>query len=170
MRWPEYLAQTAACPDRARLVLGAMSGTSSDGVTVALIETAGYALRRSVRLVAHRTFEYPSELRQRIFELYPPKRFDAGTLLRMALDVAAAFADAVNALLQEAGVAPEQAHLLSVHGPTVYYAPPGPHNQGRGGFLELMEPRSASSATSCCFAIPPVGASSRTSGVSPTPR
>lgn len=140
IRWPLYLAEVAASPARPRLVLGAMSGTSSDGVTVALVETAGYGLERRVKLVSYRTFDYPPDLRRRIFELYPPNRFDAGTLLRMALDMAAAFADAVTALLKEAGVDAARVHLLSVHGPTLYYEPPGPDNQGRGGFLELMEP------------------------------
>lgn len=138
-RWPEHLAGAAERPERPRLVVGAMSGTSSDGVTVALVETWGYALGRSVRLLAHRTFPYRADLRQRIFELYPPGRFDAGTLLRTALDVAEAFADAVNVLLQEAGVAAHRVHLLSVHGPTLFYTPPEAHDGRRGGFLELME-------------------------------
>lgn len=145
--WPQAVAAIAAEPDRERLVLGAMSGTSSDGVTVALIRTRGRGLERWAQLVAYRTDSYPEGLRRRIFELYPPGRFEAATWLRAALELADAFAESALALLREAGVAPGEVHLLSAQGPIVYYQPPDPATGARGGVLELMEPARLAEAT-----------------------
>ncbi|WP_324716031.1 anhydro-N-acetylmuramic acid kinase [Carboxydochorda subterranea] len=139
-RWPAYFAAVAGRSREERLVLGAMSGTSSDGVTVALVCTRGQALDRQVRLQAYRTVPYPRALRDLVFRLYPPNVFDGATLARAMVGVTEAFAAAVCELLEHAGTAAGSVHLLSVHGPTLYYEPPGPDNAGRGAFVELMEP------------------------------
>ena len=52
-----------------RLIAGAMSGTSADGVDVAIVSIAGQGIGMDAELVRHHHVAYDSGLRDRIFEL-----------------------------------------------------------------------------------------------------
>src|SRR5687768_16539650 len=52
---------------RQRLLAGAMSGTSADGVDVAIVRVAGRGAGMSASLVRHHHVPYNPELRQAIF-------------------------------------------------------------------------------------------------------
>src|SRR3954469_9960071 len=51
-----------------RILAGAMSGTSADGVEVALVRVMGRGLDMSAELLVHHHRDYPPELRAGIFE------------------------------------------------------------------------------------------------------
>lgn len=101
--------------------LGLISGTSADGVDVALVY-----FDPNPRIVAAATYPYPDSLRDRILGLAqnaPSVPLDElGTL-----DVAIArhFAESANALLAEAGVDPTSIAALGSHGQTVRHKPLG---------------------------------------------
>ncbi len=108
-----------------RLVVGLMSGTSVDAIDAALVRIGrgANAERRQVELIAQRETPFDPALRAAIFDLFPP---DTGTIARLAqLDVliGEAFAAATLAMLDDAGVAPEDVDLIGSHGQTVYHAP-----------------------------------------------
>ena len=101
--------------------LGLISGTSADGVDVALVE-----FDPQPRISAAATYPYPEALRDRILGLArhaPSVALDElGTL-----DVAIArhFADSANALLARAGVDVNAITALGSHGQTVRHKPLG---------------------------------------------
>ncbi len=108
-----------------RLVVGLMSGTSVDAIDAALVRIGpgANAERRQVELIAQRETPFDPALRAAIFDLFPP---NTGTIARLAqLDVliGEAFAATTLALLDDAGVAPEDVDLIGSHGQTVYHAP-----------------------------------------------
>ena len=111
-------AASVAAKDR---FLGLISGTSADGVDVALVE-----FDPQPRISAAATYPYPEALRDRILDLArnaPSVALDElGTL-----DVAIArhFADSANALLAHAGVDPAAITALGSHGQTVRHKPLG---------------------------------------------
>ena len=92
-----------------RLIIGAMSGTSADGVDVALVRVTGRGVDMGAKLVAHRHTPYTDELRRLIFSM---RGADAAVqladLARCAREVSRAYADAVNGVLQTTGIAAEQ--------------------------------------------------------------
>ena len=117
------------------LAVGAMSGTSLDGVTVALVrieEPTPDDIR--VALLAHRTLPYATEQRGRL-----AAAVQGGTprdLTLLHADLGAWCADAVEALLREAGAsaAPRGAALgatagapplafVASHGQTIWHEP-----------------------------------------------
>ena len=115
-----------------RLVVGLMSGTSVDAIDAALVRIGPgeHPERRRIELIAQRETPFDPALRAAIFDLFPP---NTGTIARLAqLDVliGEAFAAATLALLDGAGIAPEEVDLIGSHGQTVYHAP---HPEASGG-------------------------------------
>jgi anhydro-N-acetylmuramic acid kinase len=102
------------------LFLGLISGTSADGIDVALVDFADDACR----LVLGRTYPWDGPIRERLVALGqggPATSLDE--LGSLDVQVAQAFADAARALLGEADIATGQVRALGSHGQTVRHRP-----------------------------------------------
>lgn len=99
-----------------RLALGLMSGTSADGVSLALVEAKG----RRVRVLDHDTYEYPSALRRRILAA-PGAR--AAELSALDFELGRAFAKAAVRFLKAARVPARRLAAVGSHGQTVVHRP-----------------------------------------------
>lgn len=101
--------------------IGVMSGTSMDGIDVAVIETDG---DRDVRPGIGRTYPYPPALRERLFRILEhPEEVRADPLAGPEEEVTAAFIGAIRAFMAEAGLKPADVGLVGLHGQTVYHRP-----------------------------------------------
>jgi anhydro-N-acetylmuramic acid kinase len=106
------------------LYLGLISGTSADGIDVALVRFADDDAHARCELVLGNTYRWDGAIRSRLVEL--GQGGDCTSLDEVgSLDVriAQAFADAALALLDAAGVAPAQVRALGSHGQTVRHRP-----------------------------------------------
>ena len=102
------------------LFLGLISGTSADGIDVALVDFAGDACR----LVLGRTYPWEAVIRDRLVAL--GQGGDATSLDELGgldVQVAQAFSDAARHLLHEAGIDAAQVRALGSHGQTVRHRP-----------------------------------------------
>src|SRR5215212_6001961 len=93
--------------ERERLIVGAMSGTSADGVDAAVVSVAGRGATMSARLLAHRHRPYPEPLRRSIFSIRggdAPVRL--ADLARCCREISACYAGAVSDALAAAAAAP----------------------------------------------------------------
>lgn len=99
-----------------RLALGLMSGTSADGVSLALVSVAG----RSVRVVADATYPYAPDLRRRILAA-PEAR--AAELSALDFELGRAFAKAAVRFLRARRVGPGRLAAVGSHGQTVVHRP-----------------------------------------------
>lgn len=106
-----------------RLVVGMMSGTSVDGIDAALTEIDSSGGDASVRLVAFRTFEFPRELRRRVFRLFDPKQARVDQICNLDFILGELFASAVIALLEENGLEPADVDLVGTAGQTIWHDP-----------------------------------------------
>lgn len=95
------------------LYVGLMSGTSMDGIDAALTEIP------SNRLVYGITKKYSADLHNRLELMVQKQIVNLGTLSQINTLIGREFADAVNDLLQEANVKPEQVRAIGSHGQTV---------------------------------------------------
>ena len=126
--------------DATALYLGLISGTSADGIDVALVAFDEDADRgsdghTSATLRAGRTYPWTPTLRARLVEL--GQGGDCTSLDEFGsldVQVADAFADAALALLHEAGLAPRDVRALGSHGQTIRHRPAGPAFDGRHPF------------------------------------
>lgn len=115
-------------PSGPQLFLGLISGTSADGIDVALVRFASDDPRAHCALVHGRTFRWQPALRARLVAL--GQGGDCTSLDELgALDVqvANAFADAALALLAEAGMVAADVRALGSHGQTVRHRPAATH-------------------------------------------
>jgi anhydro-N-acetylmuramic acid kinase len=97
-------------------VIGLISGTSADGIDVALCEINGAPPRLSARILRAETFPYESSLRRRVLTACQPGAVGADELCTLNFAIGEAFAAA--ALTIAAG---EPVDLIGSHGQTVWH-------------------------------------------------
>jgi len=101
------------------LYLGLISGTSADGIDVALA-----SFEPAPRLHASATCAYPDDLRQRILALAQGDgRIELDELGALDVEIARAFAGAALRVLADHGVAATDVRALGSHGQTVRHRP-----------------------------------------------
>ena len=121
-------------------VIGLMSGTSVDGVDAALVEIRGHGLETQVELLAFHSHPFDAEVRNRIFDLFQPETSRVDEICQMNFLIGEVFADAVLAVIREAGIEVQEVDLIGSHGQTVYHLPPQPEAQYISSTLQLGEP------------------------------
>ncbi len=119
-------------------VAGLMSGTSADGVDVALVDVA----RRSVELLAHDTYAYRPALRRRVLDLCRPETARVDEICHLNVVLGELFAEAVIRLGRAAGIETATIDLIGSHGQTIHHLPRG-RRYGRrkiASTLQIGEP------------------------------
>ena len=102
--------------------IGVMSGTSLDGVDVVLCEID----ETGCRLKASMEYPFRSALKEAVLEMIegPVTLARVGTVDHQLGEL---FADAINAMLFQEGVAPDSVAAIGLHGQTLWHAPEGEH-------------------------------------------
>ncbi|SDS31662.1 anhydro-N-acetylmuramic acid kinase [Opitutus sp. GAS368] len=103
------------------LFIGALSGTSIDGIDVALVR-----FDPQPALVASHSLPYPEELRRELLALGTPGENEIDRLGRADVLAGRCFAQAVNELLAKAALPPEAVGAVGSHGQTIRHRPAGP--------------------------------------------
>ena len=98
------------------LVAGVMSGTSADGMDVALCRIAQGRPRPHIELIRHRSFPYPTALRKAVLAAMDARNTSAAELARLNWRLGDAYGDAVQDTAQ--GYALD---LVGCHGQTIYH-------------------------------------------------
>ena len=98
------------------LALGLMSGTSADGVSLALIDLRG----KKVRLGAYTTYAYPAALRRRVLDA---ARMLPAALSALDFELGRVFASAAERFLRRSRVAAGKVSVVGSHGQTVIHLP-----------------------------------------------
>jgi anhydro-N-acetylmuramic acid kinase len=126
-------------PNEKRFVLGMMSGTSCDGVTCALIEVQGLRENKKIKFIDFLQFPYPKEIKEKIFQVYPPNFFQAKDLVRLHHIIGEIFSDAGLELLNKLKIKKEDLFAVSAQGPILYHDPPSEENNFQGAHMEIGE-------------------------------
>ena len=99
-------------------VAGVMSGTSADGVDVALVRIKPQRGRPVLCLLAHEGFPYPASLRRAVLAAMNAASTTTAELARLNWRLALAYAEAVRATIKKHRIRPE---LIGCHGQTLYH-------------------------------------------------
>ena len=95
-----------------------MSGTSADGVDVALVKLRGHGLRTRFELILHRGFPYPEPVRQAVLAAMNAKTISVQEMARLNVVLAEIYADCVRKTVRQAKV---ECELVGCHGQTLYH-------------------------------------------------
>ncbi len=115
------LAEMAQQP--ARRIVGLMSGTSLDGLDVALCRIEGQGRTASVVLEQFHTEPYDEAFKDEVRRVFAKKQIDFQHLVLLNVLVAERHAAIVNQCLQQWQCPPESVDLVASHGQTVFHAP-----------------------------------------------
>jgi anhydro-N-acetylmuramic acid kinase len=100
------------------MVAGVMSGTSADGIDVALVKITSSAGAPKLKLLAHYAISYPAALRRAVLAAMNAKETSTAELARLNWRLGMAYADAVSAALAKH---PVKLDLIGCHGQTIYH-------------------------------------------------
>jgi len=102
-------------------VAGLMSGTSADGVDVAVADIGP----EGMRVVAFDTFAYPKAAKKLVFELFDARTARVEAVCHANFVLGEVFAQAVISLCRKSGIALETIDLIGSHGQTIHHIPQG---------------------------------------------
>ncbi len=119
-------------------VAGLMSGTSVDGIDVAIVDIRD----AKVRLVAFDVFPYKPALRREILALCHPDSAKVDRICHLNPVLGEVFAEAVLRLSRKRGIAADSIDLIGSHGQTIWHQPEGGRYGGRTvrSTLQIGEP------------------------------
>lgn len=106
-----------------RRIVGLMSGTSLDGLDVALCRISGEGRSTQVTLEAFETHPYPDALKESIRNVFAREQIAFQELTLLHATIADTHAALVLDSLQKWAVAPGEVDLIASHGQTVFHAP-----------------------------------------------
>jgi anhydro-N-acetylmuramic acid kinase len=99
-------------------VAGVMSGTSADGIDVALVRIRPQKERLALSLRAHQAFPLPKSLREAVLAAMDAKSTSTAELARLNWRLGIAYAEAVRKTLADH---PCRLELIGCHGQTIYH-------------------------------------------------
>ena len=100
------------------IVAGIMSGTSADGINVALARILGRGFRSRLELLAHYEFPYPAEVRRAVLGVMNASSASMADLARLNFMLGDLYANAVRAAQRRAKL---ECELVGCHGQTIYH-------------------------------------------------
>ncbi|RDC56954.1 anhydro-N-acetylmuramic acid kinase [Pedobacter chinensis] len=122
-----------------RLIIGLMSGTSMDGLDIALCEVSGNGADTSIQILAFKTGEYTDDFRSKIKAVFSKKQVDLELVCLMNEHIANTHAELINAALKEWDYKNEDVDFIASHGQTIFHAPKSLHklNDYPNGTLQI---------------------------------
>lgn len=106
-----------------KLVIGIMSGTSVDGIDVALVRILGHGIKTQTELVAFENYAFSDEVRDRIFKLFELDSSNVKEISQMNFLLGELYTQAVFKICEKANLKVTDIDLVGCHGQTIYHHP-----------------------------------------------
>lgn len=121
-----------------RVIMGLMSGTSLDGLDIALCRFTGSGLTTKTELLQFGTVPYENDFKEEIRSVFSKQQVDLEKLCVLNRWVAQQHAAMVLSCLNKWNINPGEVDLLASHGQTIYHAPKSSHHADRFGNATLQ--------------------------------
>lgn len=132
----ENLYKLAGKPSRN--IVGLMSGTSMDGLDVALCRVEGHGPNTKLSLLQFETVPYDPGMKAELRSVFSKKNVDLEKLTLLNPWIASEHAAMIKTLFKKWNVKAEEVDLVASHGQTIYHAPGSLHKQPRFGNATLQ--------------------------------
>ena len=100
-----------------------MSGTSLDGLDIALCEIKGFGATTKVEIKQFATIAYEATFKEKIKQIFSKHDVDLENVCLLNAYVGTQHAQMINECLQQWGVKKEDVDIIASHGQTIYHAP-----------------------------------------------
>ncbi len=117
----EYLRDLQGKPER--LVAGVMSGTSIDGIDVALVVVRGYGAATEWTLEGKGVYTFPEDVRALLRKNAIPETSSVEEISALHAVLGRLYADAVLRCVEASGLRTEELDLAGIHGQTLFHHP-----------------------------------------------
>ena len=121
-----------------RLIIGLMSGTSLDGLDIALCSVAGCGLNTKLSVLHFETVAYTDDIKAEIKTVFSKKNIELEKLCLLHPWLALQQAKFVNDCLKKWEMTPSAIDLIASHGQTIYHAPARLHQDKKFGNATLQ--------------------------------
>jgi anhydro-N-acetylmuramic acid kinase len=112
-----------------RLIIGLMSGTSVDGLDVALCRFTGSGLETKIEVLFFETVSYNDGFKEEIKSIFAKKQVDLEKVCLLNAWIAEQHAVMILNCLQQWNIDPSEIDLVASHGQTIYHTPKSLHRQ-----------------------------------------
>jgi anhydro-N-acetylmuramic acid kinase len=121
----QRLYQIANKPSRK--IIGLMSGTSMDGLDIAICDITGAGLATKVNVLQFTTLPYDEFMKEQILSVFSKEMVSLEKLTLLNAWIASEHAQMVNTTLAGWGISADTIDLIASHGQTIYHAPKSLH-------------------------------------------
>ena len=132
----QQLFDIAAKPSRK--VIGLMSGTSLDGLDVALCELCGDGLDTGIRLLQFTTVDYAADYKQRVKAVFSKRDVDLQAVTLLNPWIGIEHGRMINQCLEQWQLKAADVDIIASHGQTIFHCPKRQHNIAEYGNATLQ--------------------------------
>jgi anhydro-N-acetylmuramic acid kinase len=108
-----------------RRILGLMSGTSCDGLDMALINVEGHSLQTNFQLLAVQTVPYPTKQKKALLDFIKSPQVSLQSISQMNFYLAQIWAEMIEQFFQDQNLQATSIDLIASHGQTLWHQPQG---------------------------------------------
>lgn len=106
-----------------RLIIGLMSGTSLDGLDIALCKLKNNGLTTQAAVIAFETIPYSASFKSEIKDICFKNQVDLEKLCLLNSEIGKLHGRLINQFLKAREIKPESIDLIASHGQTIYHSP-----------------------------------------------
>lgn len=110
-----------------RIILGLMSGTSLDGLDLALCKLRGSGAETTLEVLAFTTINYQPDTVNSIRDVFAKRHCDLQQVCLLNAEIGLLHGNMVKQQLIDWQIAPDEVDLIASHGQTIYHAPQSFH-------------------------------------------
>lgn len=121
-----------------KLIVGLMSGTSLDGLDIALCEVSGQGMNTDVDVIKFTTVDYDDDYKSRVKRVFAKRECDLEEVTLLNPWIGQLHGDMVAKTLAKWNVAKELVDVIASHGQTIYHCPKSQHKRPEYGNATLQ--------------------------------
>jgi len=111
-----------SCSDK-KWIIGLMSGTSLDGLDIALCQITGAGVQTKVEVKHFKTVRYSNEIKDNILSVFARKNISFETLTLVNPWLSKIHSEMILSALREWNIKPSEIDVIASHGQTVFHSP-----------------------------------------------
>lgn len=121
-----------------RKIIGLMSGTSLDGLDIALCSIEGNGGKTKLLFQNYTTLPYEEDFKKEVRKIFSVRNGDIELLTVMHSFIGKYHGQLVNNCLKQWGISSDEIDLIASHGQTIYHAPQHIHKREQYGHATLQ--------------------------------